>query len=398
MNPKDRQAPVLRGSAASEDLFAKLEALLNKWYYKPDLQAIRIVLGAINAHYLKIGDPAWLFLIGPPGSGKTTITIFGASGLPQVQLIGDLSENTLLSGFYGKQKPGLLEKLGKTARHGDTYTTQGDGIFLVKDFTTVLSMRREKRAAILAQLREIHDGEFKRDFGTGQSKIWRGRLSTIAAVTPAIDRHYSVFTTLGERFLQLRWSRPDSEVAGEWAIDQQGKEGNIRREAKAIVGKIFAGAEKTPPELSGEMKTRLAALAEVAAIARTHVYRDSYGSREIEYVPEPEANTRIAKGLAALARGLASLNGRKEVSEQDLQDVMRVGLDCVSDTRRKLLIKIATGGKPDDRDPARTVRQRQLEELEALGVLSRTTVLGQDDWSLTKRVSDLLLKANASIL
>jgi hypothetical protein len=31
----------------------------------------------------------------------------------------------------------------------------------------MLSMRREKRAAILGQLREIPDGEFKRDFGTG---------------------------------------------------------------------------------------------------------------------------------------------------------------------------------------------------------------------------------------
>jgi len=73
---------------------------------------------------------------------------------------------------------------------------------LLKDFTTVLSMHREKRAKILAQLREIHDGMFKRNFGTDETKIWKGRITIIAAVTPVLDRHISIFAALGERFLQ----------------------------------------------------------------------------------------------------------------------------------------------------------------------------------------------------
>jgi hypothetical protein len=94
-----------------------------------------------------------------------------------------------------------LEKLGTTAKNGSTSITLGDGIFLAKDFTSVLSMRREKRGAILGQLREIHDGEFKRDFGTGESKIWKGRVTIVAAVTPVLDQFYAVFSVLGERFL-----------------------------------------------------------------------------------------------------------------------------------------------------------------------------------------------------
>jgi hypothetical protein len=30
----------------------------------------------------------------------------------------------------------------------------------------------------------------------------------IAAVTPVLDRHCSMFSVLGERFLQVRWHRP----------------------------------------------------------------------------------------------------------------------------------------------------------------------------------------------
>src|SRR5262249_43913746 len=137
--------------------------------------------------YLRVGDSAWLFLVGPPGTGKTTTAILAASELPSVVPLGDFNERTLLSGFYGHREPGLLEKIGKTVQEGHVYTTTGDAIFVCKDFTTVLSMRRETRAAILGQSREIHDGEFRRSFGTGETKIWRGRVSIVAAVTPALD-------------------------------------------------------------------------------------------------------------------------------------------------------------------------------------------------------------------
>jgi hypothetical protein len=53
------------------------------------------VLGAIQAHRLNIGDPAWLFVVAPPGSGKTTMSIMGTCGLPEV--------NTTMRGCEIKQ-------------------------------------------------------------------------------------------------------------------------------------------------------------------------------------------------------------------------------------------------------------------------------------------------------
>ena len=245
---------------------------------------------------------------------------------------------------------------------------------------------------ILAQLREIHDGLFKRDFGTGESKIWRGRVSVIAAVTPALDRHYSVFSTLGERFLQVRTHRPDSSEAGKWAIRQQGHEEEIRDQCQEAMARLFGGPTRTMPTLSATFESQIVALAELTAIARTHVYRNAFGKREIEYVPESEANTRISKGLAAIAKGIASLNRRSEVVSEDVNDALRVGLDCIPDHRRRLL-EAAIRRQPVDSVPMpRTVRARELEEL---GELTLLEAAGLDDpvgtgWKLTSKAEQLL--------
>ena len=185
---RDNSSPVTEVS-----LLKGLERILRASFFEPDIQAIRIVLGTIQAHRLDLGDPAWLFVVAPPGSGKTTMSMMGAMGLQDVIPLGDFSESTFLSGFHGHHQPGMLEKLGHTAQDGQTYITVGNAIFMAKDFTTVLSMRREKRSAILGQLREIHDGQFKRDFGTGVTKIWKGRVTMIAAVTPILDKYYSIW-------------------------------------------------------------------------------------------------------------------------------------------------------------------------------------------------------------
>lgn len=388
MANSSRRTDTLRDPEPVGDRLAALNDVLRRWFYNPDFQAIRVLLGTINAHYLSIGDPAWLFLVAPPGTGKTTMAIMSTARLPQTESLGGFTANTFLSGFHGQRQPGLLEKLGETTDRRGTYLTKGNAIFLAKDFTTVLSMRRETRAEILAQLREIHDGEFRKSFGTGETKIWRGRVTLIAAVTPIIDRYYSVFTVLGERFLQLRWHRPDSPKAGQLAIRQQGYENTFRQELRLAVKAIFNKSLAAPPAISPNSEVRLAALAELVAIARTHIIRSSYGNREIEYVPEAEANTRISKGLAAIAKGIAALNGRKNVVEQDLQDAFRVGIDSVPETRRKLLLAIVRNKKLDQVLLPRTVKGRELEELENLGLIT------DEPYGLTETAGNLFATAD----
>ena len=71
----------------------------------------------------------------------------GLKGMEGTFWLSELTENTLLSGLdeKGKPEPSLLMKLK-------------DEVLIFKDFTTILSMPRDRLRAILAQLREIYDG------------------------------------------------------------------------------------------------------------------------------------------------------------------------------------------------------------------------------------------------
>ena len=380
---------------AAQEPFAQLNEQLTKWFYKPDLQAVRIVLGTARTHYLNLGDPVWLFLVAPPGSGKTTMNIMSAAGLPEVRMIGDLTPNTFLSGMHGADDPGLLEQLGgRQVQKKKLKIVTGNALFLLKDFTTVLSMRPDKKAEILAQLREIYDGQFTKSFGTGITKQWNGRISMLAAVTPIIDRHYSIFNTLGERFIQVRWNRPPKE-AGIIAKKQQGQEKQINERLHRAVKRLFLDSKvngdwSTPPTLSKKRVERIASIAEIIAIGRTHVYRDRY-SRDIDFVPEPEANTRLTKEFSALAMGIASLEQRPGVQESELQDVFRVGLDCLPQNRRKIIVS-ALNGK-EIQEEKRLNLWRSAEELVALGILEST----DNPYRLSSEIKELAKESKLKV-
>ena len=87
---------------------------------------------------------------------------------------------------------------------------------------------------------------------------------------------------------------------------------------------------------------------------------------------EPEANTQISKGLAAIARGIPSLRACAEVEESDLQDCFRVGLDFLSEHRRQLFLAVAEGRDPLELPIPKTMRLRSLEELEGLKIVKKT--------------------------
>ena len=80
------------------------------------------------------------------------------------------------------------------------------------------------------------------------------------------------------------------------------------------------------PEILLALRHQIAAVADLVAVGRTNVYRSNFGAREIEDVPEPEANTRVAKGLAAIARGDAALQSKDAVDDGVLRDVYRVAM------------------------------------------------------------------------
>ena len=154
---------------------------------------------------------------------------------------------------------------------------------------------------------------------------------------------------------------------------------------------LFEQLPNFEPEVPTDLQLRIAASAELTAQARAHVERDRFKKKEIVYVSEPEAPTRLAQQLSQLAKGSALLEGRKAVAREDCQLAVRVALDCIPVNRRKVLddLIIRRRTKKARLLPLEMPGSTQLYtegDLKALGVLL-------DGGGLAPLIVDLLQKA-----
>ena len=299
---------------------------VNKWLILKDNRVIKILLGTVIANRFE-SDPVWLFIIAPPSSAKTEL-IRALSKIPQIYPLSSLTPQTFISGKIGTGKKNL-----------SLLTQLNNKILTFKDFTTVMSLHRDKQAEILSQLREIYDGQYKKSFGTGDTVEWKGKLGFIAGVTPIVDTHYSIYNTLGERFIQYRLEPSDPIALAKIAMKGTGKETNMRNELCDIIAQFINGIQIPAIEniiIPNEIENKLAWLSAYCVIARSGIVRDGY-SREMIYRPEPEATPRLAKALSTLARGLAVINGAAEVSLEDYALIYKVGMDILHPIRRGIL-------------------------------------------------------------
>lgn len=192
--------PNISGTA---QILERLEQKLQEYLLLDDGDALVVLLGAVAA--FKMGrDPVWLLLVAPPSGAKTELLKLLKS-LEEVVWLSTLTPKTLASGYGGTTDASLLNDLDEK-------------IVVFKDLTTVLQMRRDDQREILAQLREIYDGQFDKAWGTGKTLNWTGRIGFVAGVTHAIDKQHSVMGLLGPRFVFLRIHQPDREAAAERAI------------------------------------------------------------------------------------------------------------------------------------------------------------------------------------
>lgn len=356
-----------------------VEQAIQKHHHKPDLQAARIVYSAVAAHALP-GAPVWPMLVAPPGSMKTEM-LNGLDGLPKIHFIDHLTPQTFISGQLKEDRLGVQEPSSLLHRIGKS------GMIVYPDFSTVLAMNADKQGPILADMRRIYDGKLSKEFGTAENlaqRTWEGRLTFLVAVTPAIDGYYSVFQTLGERFVMVRWPRAGGIEAGLAAMNQDNVQ--AKAEIKEAVHRLLTTRPKIDPRLSDEMQVSISALAEIAVRGRTHIQRSGY-TKEVIYLPEAESNTRLAQQLAQLAKGSALLDGRDVVSENDLVLVRRAAFDCMPPMRKRILETLVAGGDLKILKIPRSSLWYLTEDLAALGLLE------PDSNCLSALTTEMLIKA-----
>jgi hypothetical protein len=328
-----------------------------------DYELVDVALATVAANLLPC-DPLWLFLVGPPSSGKTEV-IGSLGGVSHVFPLSSLTPQTFASGFESKSgETSLLPRL-----HGKTLT--------MKDFGTVLTMYREKKAEILAQLREIYDGSFSKRWGNGKALDWTGKVGLLAGVTPIIDREYSLNQVLGERFLLYRVTGAAPNEIALRALRQTDAK-RQRQRLREIVAAFFTEMPHEPPSIPEPVLQALVALAVLAARARSPVFFDI--RNEIDFVPPPESPGRIAKQLGVLAQALALVRGAPVVDVAAYTTVARIAQDTMPAQRRTMLDVVLDADHPEPTTttaiaeatgyPTSSAR-RYLQELTAHGLVTR---------------------------
>jgi hypothetical protein len=354
-----------------------------RWLYLPDFGALYAVLGTVAANHMAT-DPVWLMLVGASGGGKTEV-LNTIRGLPHIYEAATLTEGALLSGTARRDAD-------KRARGGLLREIGAFGILLCKDFTSVLSMNRDPRAALLAALREVYDGSWTRHVGIdgGRTLHWEGKLGLLAGCTSTIDGYHSVMAAMGERFLLYRLPEIDAHRQGRRALGNIGREREMRGELAAVVRGFFDRLElpAEPPPLTEQELQRLVALAALAARCRSPVERDGR-THEIELIPDPEAPARLAQALRRLHAGLRVIG----LSQQRAWRVLvHTALDCMPQLRRRVFMALTEDQIWRDTTAIATrvnyptiTARRALEDLAVHSIVEREVQgAGRSDlWSLT---------------
>jgi hypothetical protein len=343
-----------------------VHAIFEKWLGKDyDLATLDAVLAVAAAERLP-GDPAWLLIISGSGNAKTeTVQATSKLGAHVVSTI--VSDGALLSATSRKQRSkdatgGLLRQIGDRR------------ILAIKDFTSILSMDRHVRGALLAALREIYDGEWVRNVGIdgGQTLKWKGRIVVIGACTTAWDQAHAVIANMGDRFVLVRSDSHLGRIAsGNRALRNTGQETAMRQElADAVAGLIENVDPEKVYELTEGDENRIVRAANLVTLARTAVEQDYRGN--IIDAHAPEMPTRLAKQLTQIMRGAITIGMKHD-------DALRLVIRCAQDSMPQLRLAVLRDVAKHPDSPIIEIRRRlqkprmtvdrTLEALHMLGLL-----------------------------
>lgn len=361
--------------------------VFKKWLHLQTTDGILIMLGCVVSQSMD-GPPVWVFLVGPPGSAKTAI-LASLNRYDKIYSTSSLTVHALISGanFKGDSDPSLIPKL-----HGK--------VMVVKDFTSIMSMRDAEKDEIFGILRDAFDGRCGKIFGNGVERHYESRFTVLAAVTPRIYDLSSNHTSLGERF--LKFSVGDNLVhASEEdiiakAIGNINSEAAMNNEFQDVVTEFLTRTVRTDrvPIIPKQIEKKIIALAMWGARMRGSVTRDLYKNDIITSRPSAEIGSRLGIQLAKLAKALAMVHGRTEVTMEDFRLLKKMMLDTIpqrnEDVFRHMLkmcptIKDTTTASQialATRYPVATI-QRLLQDMDVLDIVTKSGTVMKFSWTLS---------------
>ncbi|KKL61692.1 hypothetical protein LCGC14_2192760, partial [marine sediment metagenome] len=235
-----------------------------KWMHLPDPEVIDVMFGAVLANRLE-GDPLWLFIVGPPGCGKSML-LMSLVDAPLCTSRTTVTRAALVSGQRtGRDDPSLLPKL--------------DGrVLVIKDFTTVLKRQEADREEIFGVLRDAYDGRCTFEFH-GLLREYVTSFGMVVGVTAEIEKLGSSHSLAGERFVKYYMHRRHGRVraghqAAKRALRNRPKHAQMREELEAAAKAALTRHAPTEPALPEREEDRILGMAAWTAALRGAVARD----------------------------------------------------------------------------------------------------------------------------
>jgi hypothetical protein len=324
-------------------------------------------------------DPLWLMLVSPSSSGKGEA----------LRLLNDVRDAAIddvtVPGMLGKGDKGMLVPLrGK------------DALAVISDFSTLLGdpkLSGASKSEVFNALRTIYDGSFVRDIHP-EPVAWSGRLSLIAACTPAIDTYSAHTDALGTRWLYFRMKDRDAKTKAAVAklVMQRADLQERRQTACKAATKIILEARTRAHDvdLPESLDDDVVKIATLVSYGRASIPRD--WKREVEGIVTTEDPGRLVGQLRLLAIGLAALEVEDEVVTRI---VRRAALSSMPQARARVLDTLAHADEAlteyriaKSADLDLKVAQRALEDWSLVHFLESETVTGEKGgeataWALT---------------
>jgi len=315
--------------------FENLKAIYTSNLFLPDHEYLDILFATILANRFD-GDPVWMFVVGAPGSCKTEILrslvceeTYHTSKIKSASMISGYVENINDKSKKNKTDHSFLPKIHKK-------------VLIIKDFSTILSMRRDERGEVFSSLRDCYDGYASIPFGTGE-KSHSAKFGLIAAITPAIDNFRSLGASLGERFLYVKPNIGDKRTLCMAAVNGIANKTSIRNALQAAAAAYLDNEVFCMGGLTDKEKFEIVELADTAAALRSYVdrsdYRDPYN---ITSPPIVEVATRISQQIMKITYSL------KHMGSSYMKLTKRILRDCVPINRRLVCEHISNGAGIDD--------------------------------------------------